>query len=1518
MGKGRDPLMRKGLFLIIASIFMLASLAYAQEKVKLTPELRALYQELTSSVKEENIKRTISILSSFPTRVTGYPGATSAAQFIKQEFERLGLQNVEMEEYTLPIPYDRGAWLEVPSRNLKIRIYPLWPNAIRTSSLPPEGTKGRLIYAGDAYLYSFDGKKVEGSITLVNFNCGSYWLNAPRLGAKVVLFEEPDTTIRGEAEAKFISIPIDIPRFWVPKKDAEMLKKLISQDPNLEVVVKCSMPWERRTGYNILAMLPGKDEKLKDQLIIIESFFDSMSVVPSLAPGAEDASGIAVMLELARIFKERGTKRSVLFIATSGHFESLSGIRSYFARHFREYEKLGPGEKIKAFFARIFHTGYQPRQIKKVYLFAGLDLSSQSQAVGIFYKSMFYEIREDRQRDFSDIARVCRENAERVAKFFKVEPEQIFADGVNPIAGKPWRTFIPGKVALDAETFSMMGGYGVSFLTINDARPLVDTPFNTMDRMNFSNLMTQAKTLVCLFHHILNDPPRRGTTTVLRFPITEPSKIERLGLMAGFGTLKGRVVYFDPRKSFIPDQPIPNAIVMLKHWNKSMMGVRGHMIEITNENGDFEFNGVATITAIGWRRPATLNAYKLDDRTGEIIYAPDLGERGAEAYPVDAMMTVAKKEVTIVSFRCASLSIFDLVDPQGLAILGGIHILDGATDGTPRMYGYAISLPEAWMPHVDDCAVIFAEPGSRIKVIMEAGPGAIRFLLLNASKEIPRGEGYLIKGSGLLAFTPYKVAKDMWIWDESRMQKLRRFRIINDVLEDLHRRAKEDLDKAEKALANLQYSRFYAYARSAWGYECRAYPSVRGTGDDVVRGVIFYMAIILPFAFFLERLLFAFPTLIKQLAGLGGIFLATFFIFRYLHPAFEIALNPLIILLAFVMLALSSAVIAVIVNKFEEQLKLLHRSLTGIHRVDIGRFSIAASALSLGISNMRRRKARTALTCISLIVLTFAVLAFTSVKPVMRFNKVPGKGKPIYQGIMLRTPMWSELQEVAYRLLHDEFTAKGKPVSPRVWFYTSAWDEQSFVTIYSAKDPSKTYDAKALLGLGAEEAHITHPQRALKAGRWFQPEERYACIIPEGVAKKLGIKVEDVGKAKVRIGGVNFTVIGILNNNKFKKIKDLDNEPLTPVDFVAMQKQQQQGQTRAEAGFREYIHLEPDQVAIIPYKTLLNMGGTLRSVAIDLVTAEEVRKVLGDLMPRLALNMYAGEKNKIFRYSTLALSAPVGWTELAVIMIIASLIVLDTMLAAVYERVREIRIFASLGLAPNHIALLFFAESLVYAVVGAIAGYIVGQSVVKIMIATGKIGQLYLNFSSLSAVLATLAVVAVTLLSTIYPARKASEVATPALERSWTVPEPEGDVWRITLPFSVTGEQARGLTGFLKEWLEAYEEYSVGDFVTAEVKAHTFSKDGVRGYQIDFMTWLAPFDLGVSQRVSMIIDPTPIRDVYDIRMVIKRESGDVANWKRVNRRFLNTIRKQFLIWRTISVADRERYVKMAEALTELT
>jgi hypothetical protein len=326
------------------------------------------------------------------------------------------------------------------------------------------------------------------------------------------------------------------------------------------------------------------------------------------------------------------------------------------------------------------------------------------------------------------------------------------------------------------------------------------------------------------------------------------------------------------------------------------------------------------------------------------------------------------------------------------------------------------------------------------------------------------------------------------------------------------------------------------------------------------------------------------------------------------------------------------------------------------------------------------------------------------------------------------------------------------------------------------------------------------------------------------------------------------------------------------------------------------------------------MGGDLRSVAIDFGNAATVRRQLFDpktatgLMPRLDLNLYAGIGNQNHRFSAISGSSSKGLVNVIIPIIIASLIVLNTMLGSVYERVKEIAIFSSIGLSPSNIAMLFIAESLVYAIIGAVAGYLIGQGLSKIISVFHILPGLYLNFSSTSAEVSIGLVILVVLLSTLFPARKASEVATPAVDRTWKLPEPDGDTWLITLPFAVTGAQAQGINSFLAEWFRSYEEQSVGDFLTQGIRTGVQAMEKGNGYRLSGRVWLAPFDLGVSQEMELDTVPTDLEDVYAVNITLARVSGDVSNWKRVNRRFLNVVRKQFLIWRTLSAEERDRYL----------
>jgi hypothetical protein len=1558
--RGRVLLRLSCLFSLLCCLSIVASAAHGAVDEKLAQK----YRDHAATVDAQAMAETIRTLSTNGSRVVGYPGERKAADYVKQQFDALfGPDKVTAEEFEATVPMDKGATLTAGGRTYT--LYSLWPNLIRTSQLPPEGLSGPLIYAGGASLGAFNGKEVKGSIVLVDFNSGTEWMNAPRLGAKAVIFIEPTQTMRGEAESKMISIPLTIPRFYIKRSDAAALQAMALGRKDANAELKADMKWERIKARNFIGVLPGKSSnpEVAKQIIVVQAYYDGMSVVPALAPAAESASGMAGLLQTARTFKKLGSERTIWFVATSGHFLGLQGIRELVDRHIDDWQVPGP-------FAKLFGQAKPPKD--PIYLWAGLDMASQTRGIGIFYKGWFFNVREDTQNLFSDIARVARENNDKVAQVLGYDPKKHFADGVNPVDGKTWRNFIPGKPAFDSEAVGMAGGYGVTFASIDDSRNLVDTPFDTFDKVNVANLATQMRTFLCVFQHYVNDPNDPNADPKTQIPLYKVSQFTRMGLRSGFATVEGRVREYNPRKSLTPNEPVKDTLAVYPGQTpgpgsipgtKSFIGVRGFWVQYV-DNGDgkpnddqarFKFVGAPPKTADNGKH--SVAAYRLDPQTGDIDYAPDKGVAGAD-FPTDFDITTGKKEATIVVFRCVATAIFDLVDQQALRTLSTLTIFDGATNGEPRQYGYALPKPEPGVSYVEDTALIFARrgdefaemmagggPGSptaseeqkrlneaaakttnklrQFKIMMGAGPGANRFLLINSTKDNPEGQGYVMGAgtgddaiessrSSAIIHTALNVAKDMWAIDDFRINRLLARNIKNDGVVELHGNAADAIKKAEEALAAKDYEAFDSWSRAAWGYESRAYPNVTKTQQDVVNGVIFYLALMIPFAYFLERLFFGYSDLKRQLLAASTIFVVVFGIFSQIHPAFKITLNAGIILLSFIMMALSALVTFLVWGKFEQQLKQQAREIQGTHEVEAGTGSIALAAFALGVSNMRRRKARTALTCITLVLLTFTVLAFTSIVQNLRFNQVPAPGNPVYSGILLRDPNWNALQQVAYRQMDDEF-GKTRLVAPRGWFLGTQPGEQTFLTV---KRADREFGAKGAVGLSYQEKDVTKVDQALSVGRWFEPGDRLVMILPRKIADALRITDDDVSNAaaKVSFSGQDYRVIGILDQDKFKTITDLDQEPLTPVDFVQMQQLQRQGKTDNSSGFQQYLHLDPDVIFFIPYRTLVNLGGDLRSVAIGYGTDDKgvVNDLRTNLMKRFDMNLYASAEGKIDRFSSIGANSSKGFETVLIPILIAALIVLNTMLTSVYERTKEIHTFSSIGLSPGNIGTLFMAEALVFAILGAVAGYVLGQGVAQMVAWLAPNSGLSLNFSSISAVLSTLIIVAVVLLSTLYPANRAAQVATPAIQRSWSVPDPEGDTWNIRLPFAVTGDQARGVNGFLAEWFQSYEGYSVGDFITEAIYREKFDSDFGEAFRIGCKAWLAPFDLGVSQHIKLETVPTELEDVYDLRLTLTRVSGDVSNWKRVNRRFLNTLRKQFLIWRTLSPAERDKYLHEME------
>jgi peptidase M28-like protein len=119
-----------------------------------------------------------------------------------------------------------------------------------------------------------------------------------------------------------------------------------------------SLDWQARPEegvlMNVLAFQPGSDPQKRQEILVIGAHRDHFGRQAGLLfPGADDnASGTAVILEVARVMAQEGAKvqRTVLFVSFSGEEQGLVGSRLYIQR------PVAPSSSTKAMI-NIDHAG---------------------------------------------------------------------------------------------------------------------------------------------------------------------------------------------------------------------------------------------------------------------------------------------------------------------------------------------------------------------------------------------------------------------------------------------------------------------------------------------------------------------------------------------------------------------------------------------------------------------------------------------------------------------------------------------------------------------------------------------------------------------------------------------------------------------------------------------------------------------------------------------------------------------------------------------------------------------------------------------------------------------------------------------------------------------------------------------------------------------------------------------------------------------------------------------------------
>ena len=768
-------------------------------------------------------------------------------------------------------------------------------------------------------------------------------------------------------------------------------------------------------------------------------------------------------------------------------------------------------------------------------------------------------------------------------------------------------------------------------------------------------------------------------------------------------------------------------------------------------------------------------------------------------------------------------------------------------------------------------------------------------------------------GKGLSMETPLQrlppaeqSASDLWRLNESRLDVLRRRNIMRNSLEELHGRAGDLLSAAREATGAVQRQ---ALAASSFWSSQPVYREIKTTLDDLMLAVLLLLGIAAPFAFVMERVLIGATTVYRQIRGFALFFFLTFLLLYVSHPAFAIASTPAIIFLGFAILLMASLVIVLVLRRFETELKALQGMTTTVHSADVSSLSTFVAAMQMGVSSMRRRPMRTALTAVTVLLLTFTLLLFASFSMESGVVSLYRAPKPGYCGVWVHNVNWSPLSPDIPEVLTGRFAppasggdSRGAECAHRYWISPVNIDTPGI--LITRGDGSRPVTIRGILGLEPREI-ARRPDLARILGAL--PDGTVS--LTEATARSLDVRPGD----PVILKGIKLNVGRILNAADLASARDMDGSGILPVDFVEMSALQQQlAKADAETDLAalsqyQWTTIPADLVAVVSAPSTRRLGALCHGLTLYTGGESEAAAIAEDAARMLPFPVAASRANGVYLHLLGTVVSASGVRDLFFPLLLGGLVVFGTMLGSVTDREREIYAFSALGLAPRHVAMLFVSESMVYALIGGMGGYLLAAALVNALGTLSEGGLLRvpeMNVSSTNTIVSLLLVMLTVLVSAAYPALKASRSANPGLARAWRLPRPEGNVLDLVFPFTVSEYDITGVVSFLKEHFDNHNDTGLGRFMASGTRLFRDEK-GMLGLRSSLA--LAPFDLGVSQEFELRTTPSEIRGIDEVRVILERRSGQPGDWHRLNRVLLNDVRQQFLIWRSMPTHTMELY-----------
>ena len=252
-------------------------------------------------------------IASIGPRFAGTAAETMAASYIENEFKSYGLE-VWVENFTIEKSYTiEENHLRVTSpEQFDLDFVPILysPSAenvagelAQVTELPAnyDQLQGQFVLVDRENLEGFIGE-MTGAMPLAVL---TYYENWP-------------------THSEIWTAELNFPVLWISWEDAQHLIELLAHD-NVEVNLQFKVRAENSISQNVVALMRGQS----DETIVVGAHHDSM-----LTPGAvDDASGVAVVLEIAHILSTENLQRTILFTSFGGEELGLLGSADFAGRH---------------------------------------------------------------------------------------------------------------------------------------------------------------------------------------------------------------------------------------------------------------------------------------------------------------------------------------------------------------------------------------------------------------------------------------------------------------------------------------------------------------------------------------------------------------------------------------------------------------------------------------------------------------------------------------------------------------------------------------------------------------------------------------------------------------------------------------------------------------------------------------------------------------------------------------------------------------------------------------------------------------------------------------------------------------------------------------------------------------------------------------------------------------------------------------------------------------------------------